>query len=124
VKDPATWFVFPSRSATWNARHDIHPGRCSVYPDGSVFCVPPTVYSTICATDVTYWPYDVVNCSVEIAPWLRTGEEITVRNYMGGVSINQIIVNIRLSGRTGWRSWGRHCATSHKIAVSSPGSVN
>jgi hypothetical protein len=91
---------------------------------GMVDCVPPTVYSTICATDVTYWPYDVVNCSVVVGAWMQTGEEIAINNDQGIVSISQLIVSIHFYGRTRWRSWWSHCATSRKTAVSTPGSVN
>jgi len=81
------WFVFPSRTATWNARHDIHTGRCLVQSDGMVTCVPRTVYSTICTTDVTQWPYDVVKCPLVVGAWMKTAEEISVNNDWGKVSI-------------------------------------
>jgi hypothetical protein len=65
-----------------------------VYSQGMVECVPQTVYSTVCATDVTYWPYDVVNCSVHIGAWMQTGEEITVNNDQGIVSIHLLTLNL------------------------------
>ena len=92
MKDPAPWFVLPSRTTTWNERYDIHTGRCTVESDGHVVCVPRTVYSSLCAPDLTYWPYDVVNCSVVIGAWMQAGEEITVNNDQGNVSIYQLIV--------------------------------
>jgi hypothetical protein len=56
-----------------------------------VTCVPPTVYHTICAPDITYWPYDVMNCSLEVGAWMQTGEEITVNTNRGIVS-NSILL--------------------------------
>ena len=57
-----------------------------------VTCVPRTVYSTICTTDVTYWPYDVVECSVVVGAWMKTADEITINNDWGKVSIYQLII--------------------------------
>jgi hypothetical protein len=67
-------------TATWSARQDIHTGRCMVQSSGKVTCVPRTVYSTICTTDVTHWPYDVVKCSVVVGAWMAQGDEISVKN--------------------------------------------
>jgi hypothetical protein len=57
-----------------------------------VTCVPRTVYSTICAPDFTYWPYDVVKCTVVVGAWMKTGEEITVNNDNNKVSIYQLTI--------------------------------
>jgi len=84
---PTQLFFLPSRTAAWNSRHDIHTGRCTVQSARKVTCVPRTVYSTICTTDFTHWPYDVVKCSLVVGAWMNTGEEITVNNDSGEVSI-------------------------------------
>jgi hypothetical protein len=86
LKDHLPWSVFRSSTSTWNVRHDIYTGTCVVESSGMVTCVPRTVYSSICASDVTYWPYDVINCSLQIGAWMQTGEEITVNTNDGTVS--------------------------------------
>jgi hypothetical protein len=57
-----------------------------------VTCVPPTVYHTICAPDVTYWPYDLMNCSLEVGAWMQTEEEITVNTNQGIVSTYTVVI--------------------------------
>lgn len=75
------------QTSSWDVRRDIHKGRCVVDPSGMVTCLPPTVYHTICAPDITYWPYDVMNCSLDVGAWMQTGEEITVNTNRGIVSL-------------------------------------
>jgi hypothetical protein len=62
-----------------------------VDPSGMVTCVPSTVYHTICSPDITYWPYDVLNCSLEVGAWMQTGEEITVNTNRGIVSTYNLL---------------------------------
>ncbi|KDR17732.1 Neuronal acetylcholine receptor subunit beta-3 [Zootermopsis nevadensis] len=74
-------------TSTWNVRHDIHSGMCLVDSSGVVTCVSRTVYFSICAPDIAYWPYDAMNCSVQIGAWMQTGEEIAVNTNHGIVNI-------------------------------------
>jgi hypothetical protein len=62
-----------------------------------VTCVPPTIYHTICAPDITYWPYDVMNCSLEVGAWMQTGEEITVNTNRGIVSTYILVQYVSLA---------------------------
>jgi len=51
-----------------------------------VSCVPSTVYFTLCTLDLTYWPYDQVNCSLRLGAWMQTGEEINLTTLQDNVS--------------------------------------
>lgn len=86
VDDHEPWSVVSFRTSTWNVRHDIHSGMCLVDSSGVVTCVSRTVYFSICAPDIAYWPYDAMNCSVQIGSWMQTGEEIAVNTNHGIVS--------------------------------------
>lgn len=35
-----------------------------VYEDGSVTWLPPAIYRSVCAVEVTYFPFDWQNCSL------------------------------------------------------------
>ncbi|XP_076237953.1 nicotinic acetylcholine receptor beta2 subunit [Calliopsis andreniformis] len=53
--------------------------RCYLYHQGTLYCVPMTVYTTHCESDHTWWPYDLMNCSIHIASWSYSNDEIDVR---------------------------------------------
>jgi hypothetical protein len=53
-------------------------GRCEVKANGKVSCVPSTEYFVLCKPDLTYWPYDKVNCSLLLGAWMQRGEEINI----------------------------------------------
>jgi hypothetical protein len=61
-------------------------GRCEVKSSGKVNCVPSTVYFTLCIPDLTYWPYDQVNCSLRLGAWMQKGEEINLTTQQDNVS--------------------------------------
>jgi len=61
-------------------------GRCEVQSTGKVNCVPSTVYFTLCTPDLTYWPYDQVNCSLRLGAWMQKGQEINLTTLQDNVS--------------------------------------
>jgi hypothetical protein len=76
------------RTATWDVELKMPSGRCEVKASGKVSCVPSTVYFTLCKPDLTYWPYDKVNCSLRLGAWMQRGEEINITTEQGNVSTN------------------------------------
>lgn len=38
--------------------------RATVYPDGSVYYNFPSVITTLCKVDVTYFPFDTQTCNI------------------------------------------------------------
>jgi hypothetical protein len=75
-----------SRSAVWDVEMKMPSGRCELESTGKVSCVPSTVYFTLCKPDLTYWPYDQVNCSLRLGAWMQYGEEINITTAQENVS--------------------------------------
>jgi hypothetical protein len=74
------------RSAVWDVEMKMPSGRCELESTGKVSCVPSTVYFTLCNPDLTYWPYDQVNCSLRLGAWMQYGEEINITTVQENVS--------------------------------------
>ncbi|CAK9824062.1 5-hydroxytryptamine receptor 3A [Anthophora retusa] len=53
--------------------------QCWVNHTGSVVCVPSISYTTFCESDYTWWPYDIMNCTIHIASWAHSTNEIDLR---------------------------------------------
>ncbi|XP_045135240.1 acetylcholine receptor subunit beta-like 1 [Portunus trituberculatus] len=49
-----------------------------VYPDGKVIFVPPVDLPLTCLLDLTYWPYDMLNCSLRAGSWVHHGHMLNV----------------------------------------------
>lgn len=49
-----------------------------VYPDGVVVFVPPVDLPLTCLLDLTYWPYDVLNCSLRAGSWVHHGHMLNL----------------------------------------------
>jgi hypothetical protein len=64
-------------------------GRCELKSTGKVHCVPSTVYFTICNPDLTYWPYDRMNCSLHLGAWMQKGQEINLTTLQDAVSLTE-----------------------------------
>jgi len=63
-------------------------GRCELKATGKVNCIPSTVYFTFCKADLTYWPYDKLNCSLRLGAWMQKGEEINITTAQDNVSMD------------------------------------
>ena len=55
--------------------------QCILNHEGHVLCVPVMVYRTHCDSDHTWWPYDMMNCSVHVSPWSYSSNEIDVHPW-------------------------------------------
>lgn len=74
------------RNTVWDVELKMPSGRCELESRGKVSCVPSTVYFTLCNPDLTYWPYDQVNCSLRLGAWMQYGEEINITTTQENVS--------------------------------------
>lgn len=92
-------------SSDWEVELRMPNGRCTVKPTGMVSCVPSTVYFTLCTLDLTYWPYDQVNCSLRLGAWMQTGEEINLTTLQDNVDLLSYKPN---------REWNLLSATARK----------
>ncbi|XP_008008149.3 acetylcholine receptor subunit epsilon [Chlorocebus sabaeus] len=66
-----------------------------VYEDGSVTWLPPAIYRSVCAVEVTYFPFDWQNCSLIFRSQTYNAEEVeftfAVDDY--GETINKIDID-------------------------------
>jgi len=79
-------FLGVFRNADWEVQSGIPNGRCEVMSNGKVKCVPLSVYFTLCTPDLTYWPYDQVNCLLRLGAWMQNGEGINLDTLQDNVS--------------------------------------
>ncbi|KAK1133393.1 hypothetical protein K0M31_011206 [Melipona bicolor] len=52
---------------------------CVVNYKGTILCAPMTTYTTFCESDHTWWPYDVMNCTILVGSWSYASDEINLR---------------------------------------------
>ncbi|XP_023726354.1 neuronal acetylcholine receptor subunit beta-3 isoform X2 [Cryptotermes secundus] len=74
-------------NTVWDVELKMPSGRCELESTGKVSCVPSTVYFTLCNPDLTYWPYDQVNCSLRLGAWMQYGEEINITTTQENVDL-------------------------------------
>ncbi|XP_006817844.1 neuronal acetylcholine receptor subunit beta-2-like [Saccoglossus kowalevskii] len=53
-----------------------------IYYTGEILWAAPVIYVSSCSVDVTYFPFDMQNCSMKFGPWQHDGTEV----YMHGVA--------------------------------------
>ena len=54
--------------------------RVSISSDGTLSYNFPTVIKSICRVDVTYFPFDAQNCSLQFGSWSHHGMELDIVN--------------------------------------------
>ncbi|XP_068975849.1 acetylcholine receptor subunit beta-like [Bombus flavifrons] len=60
---------------------EMPQAECIVQHDGVILCVPMTTFATFCESDHTWWPYDMMNCTIHIASWSHGSNEISLRSF-------------------------------------------
>ncbi|XP_011137432.2 5-hydroxytryptamine receptor 3A [Harpegnathos saltator] len=55
--------------------------KCWVWRKGMVQWLTPAKYSTFCVADNTWWPYNIMNCSIQFGSWSHTGDEIDLVHH-------------------------------------------
>ena len=46
--------------------------------DGSVTWIPPAIYKSTCAIDITNFPFDIQNCSMKFGSWTYDGHKLDI----------------------------------------------
>jgi nicotinic acetylcholine receptor len=68
----------------YSASVEMLPGmdryKATIYPDGSVAYNFPTIVESTCLVDVTYFPFDIQNCSLQFGSWSYNGLELDIVN--------------------------------------------
>jgi hypothetical protein len=59
-----------------NDETGIPETTCGLNSNGRILCVPAIKYTAHCDTDYTHYPYDVQNCTIELASWSYSSDEI------------------------------------------------
>nr|QQH14672.1 nicotinic acetylcholine receptor beta 6 subunit [Blattella germanica] len=78
-----------SLSSYWEVERRIPYGTCEVGSTGIVRCTSDSVYYSICNAELTYWPYDSLNCSLLLGAWMQEGEEITIQITDNNVDLHE-----------------------------------
>ncbi|CAH2004715.1 unnamed protein product [Acanthoscelides obtectus] len=53
--------------------------KCAVTYDGSVLCVPPIHIDALCNPDLSKYPFDSHNCTLNFGSWVYKGEEVDIK---------------------------------------------
>ncbi|XP_063977285.1 neuronal acetylcholine receptor subunit alpha-2-like [Diachasmimorpha longicaudata] len=56
---------------------------CSLLKTGELTCFTPVQYTVSCVSDYTRWPWDLHNCTLQLAAWAYIDEEISFNNRSG-----------------------------------------
>ncbi|XP_011495936.1 PREDICTED: neuronal acetylcholine receptor subunit beta-4-like [Ceratosolen solmsi marchali] len=67
--------VHNSGDANDNAK-SIPETTCGLNSNGGILCIPAIKYTAHCDTDYTHYPYDIQNCTIELASWSYSSDEI------------------------------------------------
>lgn len=60
---------------------------------GTVICIPPAKFDTLCTADLTNYPYDVQECKLYFGSWVHTGEELDIKLNDEPVSLDELTPN-------------------------------
>ncbi|XP_076173350.1 uncharacterized protein LOC143149665 [Ptiloglossa arizonensis] len=55
---------------------DMGKMNCLLESTGRMNCLSDVLYSVHCESDHTWWPYDLKNCSIEIASWSYSTDDV------------------------------------------------
>lgn len=55
---------------------DYGNSKCWVSRNGMVKFLMAAKYVSTCSLDNTWWPYEIVNCTIQFGSWSHTGDEI------------------------------------------------
>lgn len=74
-----------------SSKHTTHSHMPTiVYPDGSVLNVPSVNLRFTCVMDLTYWPHDTHNCSLEIGSWVHNGHQLDMQLEASGLEVKEM----------------------------------
>lgn len=59
-------------------------------PSGSVIWVPSSHVKAACVMDMTYWPYDVHNCTAKFGSWVHSSQTVDFRLKDDDVEVSLI----------------------------------
>ncbi|KAL5003928.1 hypothetical protein ScPMuIL_017384 [Solemya velum] len=71
-----------------NELHGIKDFRPAIYSDGTIYYNFPSIISSLCKIDVTYFPFDTQTCKLKFGSWIHHGLELDVvnRSLTGDIS--------------------------------------
>jgi len=49
--------------------------------DGEVLWIPPAIYMSSCAIDITHFPFDIQNCQMKFGSWTYDGFKLDINFY-------------------------------------------
>ncbi|XP_076283868.1 nicotinic acetylcholine receptor beta2 subunit isoform X1 [Lasioglossum baleicum] len=87
---------------------------CLVLYTGNVICVPQIMFPIYCERDTTWWPYDIMNCSIQLSSLAHSSEDISLK-FATLDSSNETKIEI-LDGNP---RWDITHITTHQIETNS-----
>ncbi|CAH1164662.1 unnamed protein product [Phaedon cochleariae] len=71
----------------------IGSAKCLVTYKGVVLCVPPIHIDALCVADLSHYPFDTQNCSLQMGSWVHKGEELNIKLMKNVVNMDDLIHN-------------------------------
>ena len=56
---------------------ETYKSRVVVYHNGDMMYIPPAIYKSSCQIEVTYFPFDEQNCTLNFGSWTYNGNQVT-----------------------------------------------
>lgn len=101
-----SWFNVSLNSS--DGRFEGTVTKAVVKYDGTISWTPPANYKSACTIDVTFFPFDLQNCSMKFGSWTYDGSQVSVVLSVLCSSKSQPVTGKRLSlCFTGWHHTGR-----------------
>ncbi|GFO36502.1 neuronal acetylcholine receptor subunit alpha-2 [Plakobranchus ocellatus] len=71
----------------------LMPANAMLGPDGNIFWPVPTKLQSSCKVDVTYFPFDIQECSLKFGSWTYDGYQVDITNRTSEVDLSNYVVN-------------------------------
>ncbi|XP_053996969.1 uncharacterized protein LOC128886285 [Hylaeus anthracinus] len=66
--------------------------QCWIFHRGTVFCAPKMLFTTQCESDYSWWPYDAMNCTLELASWAHSTQDLKLQHLF--VKQEEILIEL------------------------------
>ncbi|XP_076283869.1 nicotinic acetylcholine receptor beta2 subunit isoform X2 [Lasioglossum baleicum] len=107
-------FIFFCRWSHKTIDGNLPKTDCLVLYTGNVICVPQIMFPIYCERDTTWWPYDIMNCSIQLSSLAHSSEDISLK-FATLDSSNETKIEI-LDGNP---RWDITHITTHQIETNS-----
>ncbi|KAH9495404.1 Neuronal acetylcholine receptor subunit alpha-2 [Bulinus truncatus] len=86
-------FIYNRAGANMDGFVNVNGSKVSVQHDGTVRWMVPLMVSSVCAVDVTYFPYDQQTCSIKFGSWIYDIDQVDIVNQSALPDLEHYVMN-------------------------------